>query len=349
VTDRRTLGLAVLAAALIAPAGAGASTAAVAGGTLAITAGAGETNMISVTTADFGFGPTWAYEDLAGITAGDGCTQRTPTVVTCSGYGRVEAMLGDGDDTYSTNESIPDVVDGGPGNDTINGGAGNDRLLGGDGNDTLDGDSENDELDGQAGNDNLTGDDGDDIIRGGTGSDSIRGDGPTAFGNGNDVIDASDGEADQVDCGFGADTATVDTIDAVVECETVTQSGGGDGGGGALSAKLTAPKRLTVSRFLAKGYRGTITISQPGELRLGLVVSKAEAKRTGLGTKALLIASEVETAPEAGTFAFTLKAKRSLKAKLAKLTKLKVTAALLLTNAAGQEKLVQRPLTLRKS
>ena len=79
--------------------------------------------------------------------------------MTCTGYGRVEAALGDGADSYSTNESIPDIGDGGAGTDTINGGAGNDQLLGGDGNDTLDGDSENDELDGQAGNDNLTGDD----------------------------------------------------------------------------------------------------------------------------------------------------------------------------------------------
>lgn len=33
---------------------------------------------------------------------------------------------------------------------------------------------------------------------------------------------------------------------------------------------------------------------------------------------------------------------------MARLGKLKVTAALLLTNAAGEEKLVQRPLTLTR-
>lgn len=349
------LSMIVAALALSAPA-AHASTASVSGGTLVLAAAAGEANAISVNTADFGFGPVWAYEDLAGITAGAGCTQRTATVVTCAGYARVQAALGDQGDTYSTNESIPDVVDAGPGNDTANGGAGNDELSGGDGADTLDGDSENDTLAGGDGNDNLTGDDGDDSVTGGAGADVIRGDGPTAFGNGNDTIDAADGEGDQVHCGFGADVATVDASDVLTDCESVTTSGGGggggDGGGGdggtPLAASLTAPRQMGMARFLSRGYGGTVEVSQPGELRLGLVVGRAEARRTGLGAKPVLIASAVDTVPEAGAFSFALKIKKRFRARLARLGRLKVTAALLLITATGEEKLVQRSLAVRR-
>lgn len=337
------------ALALWAPA-AQASTAVVSGGVLVITGGAGEANAISVTTADFGFGPVWAYEDTAGMTAGDGCTQRTATTVTCTGYGSVRAALGDLNDSYSTNESLTDVIDGGPGDDAVLGGAGNDQLLGGDGADTLDGDSENDSLDGGAGNDNLTGDDGDDSVTGGPGADSIRGDGPTAFGNGNDTIAAADGKADQVDCGFGADTATVDTADALAGCESVNTvgDGGGGDGGAALAARLTAPRSLAIKTFLAKGYRGAVEISQPGEIRLGLLVGKAASRRAKLGSRPVLIASAVDQAPEAGTFSFTLRIKRKFRTRVARLGQLKVTAALLLTNAAGEEKLVRRSLTLTR-
>ena len=50
---------------------------------------------------------------------------------------------------------------------------------------------------------------------------------------GNDAVDARDGEADQVDCGIGEDTATVDKIDTVVNCEKVIGAGSNGTPGGA--------------------------------------------------------------------------------------------------------------------
>ena len=59
---------------------------------------------------------------------------------------------------------------------------------------------------------------GDDILDGGGGRDILEG------GDGNDEIRARDGIADDVLCGPGTDTAIVDTIDLVTDCETVDAS-----------------------------------------------------------------------------------------------------------------------------
>ena len=77
------------------------------------------------------------------------------------------------------------------GDDTITGNAGSNTLGGGTGNDTIDG---------LAGNDVLNG------------------------GNGDDTIRARDGFADRVSCGPGTDTAEVDTLDRVEECENVERA-----------------------------------------------------------------------------------------------------------------------------
>jgi hypothetical protein len=115
-------------------------------------------------------------------------------------------------DRVITGTGKSDVLNGGPAADTIYGHAGNDRL------------------DGKAGNDTLYGGHGNDVIAGGAGNDSIY---------------ARDGERDTVTCGGGSDTATVDSLDAVADCEQVLRpsdapppsssgsgSGGGSGGGG---------------------------------------------------------------------------------------------------------------------
>lgn len=100
------------------------------------------------------------------------------------------------------------------------------------GNDTIAGSDYADTLDGGAGDDQLSGGFGDDVITGGPGRDDIAGDrtaaceygpiyGTCTIGSGNDTIYAQDGEADKVDCGPGADTAYVDAIDSVANCENV--------------------------------------------------------------------------------------------------------------------------------
>ena len=68
---------------------------------------------------------------------------------------------------------------------------------------------------GGAGNDDLLTGPADDDLTGGPGQDVVHAAG------GNDLVDALDGEADTVDCGYGNDSAIVDGMDTVTNCETL--------------------------------------------------------------------------------------------------------------------------------
>lgn len=164
---------------------------------------------------------------------------------------------GDGDDlfySYSDNTG-DDMIYAGAGNDILklydntaeenfDGGAGLDVVLyrntiTGTASVSLDGVRN----DGAAGNDNFTpttenvvgayanggitttGSASDNVLGGASGADDITGLGgeDVLYGyGGNDVLDAYDGQADVVNCGDGTDSATVDTIDTVIACESVT-------------------------------------------------------------------------------------------------------------------------------
>ena len=109
--------------------------------------------------------------------------------------------------------------------DPINGGPGDDLLIGGPDGDRLDGGPGNDVLSGGPDDDVLTGGDGDDTLEGGPGSDSygMLG-GVEVESPGNDVIQARDGSADEINCGDGEDTAVVDEVeDGVIDCEEVIE------------------------------------------------------------------------------------------------------------------------------
>jgi serine protease AprX len=92
--------------------------------------------------------------------------------------------------------------------ETLTGTARNDTLNGRGGPDVLNGGKGNDKIDGGSGNDRITG---------GPGRDTIN------AGTGNDVVNARDRERDVVDCGPGRDSATVDKIDVVRNCEVVVR------------------------------------------------------------------------------------------------------------------------------
>ena len=98
----------------------------------------------------------------------------------------------------------------------LNGTKKNDYLAGGGGNDTIHGSAGNDTIMGGGGDDYLYGDDGNDVIDGGPGADHIYG------GKGSDTIFAADGQRDWIDCGPGVDKATVDAIDVVKNCESIS-------------------------------------------------------------------------------------------------------------------------------
>ena len=194
-----------------------------------------------------GFSTTGGFCGLT-VSAGDGSDTVEGSASACSdtidggpGPDTINAFGGD------------DKITGGPDEDTIDPGLGADDIDGGDGDDTVlyprgagqgvrvTFDDQDD--DGQAGEkdnvhsnvENATGGDGNDTLIGngrgnrligGAGADELVG-GPNADrlagGSGNDLIDAGDREPDEVECGDGSDTATIDGRDNPVRnCETVT-------------------------------------------------------------------------------------------------------------------------------
>jgi RTX calcium-binding nonapeptide repeat (4 copies)/Putative metal-binding motif len=168
-----------------------------------------------------------------------------------SSPGRMELHGGDGDD-FLRGGGGPDLIDGGDGSDRL-AFDGGDELVGGSGSDSLDnpnvvnqgfhvsldgiandglgapgsgnvhGDIEELRLD--QGNDVVTGGPGPETIRADSGNDIIDGGGGHDFVDGeegNDTITATDGLGERVDCGKGTDTASLDDVDASLDCETVS-------------------------------------------------------------------------------------------------------------------------------
>jgi Ca2+-binding RTX toxin-like protein len=159
------------------------------------------------------------------------------------------------------------------GNSTMIGNGGNDKLIAGDYTDTLDGGPGNDVLNGGFGNDTITG---------GPGQDTIQGDATSATCGywsytckipfGNDVINARDGEVDNVDCGTGTDQAIVDTVDVVANCETVDGAAPAPQGGPAkpgaslnFKAKAVGKKKLSVTVPCAAACKVSATLTAKGK------------------------------------------------------------------------------------
>jgi hypothetical protein len=153
----------------------------------------------------------------------------------------------------------PDYLDGYVGADTLRGGAGRDTLHGGLGGDVLEGGTQFDSADygdngvgvvvtigagaddgaagegddvrldvedvrGSSHDDRLVGSDGSNELIGGAGNDELTGRGgfdSLIGGDGGDRIVAQDGGPDQVTCADGFDTAFIDAVDALSECEAV--------------------------------------------------------------------------------------------------------------------------------
>lgn len=197
------------------PSAAQAATATTADGNLRYQASPGEINNVVFARVS---GDTFRVTDTgATITAGTGCGQDSPNVVTCTtAPGKpIIANLADQNDRASSHTSRAvqfygedgndrlggasgrDLLDGGPGDDNITGGSGRDRLRGGPGDDQLFGNSGNDNLHGGDGNDLLVGGSGNDYEAGDNGDDTLREDtapngSDSLNGNaGNDTVDYS--------------------------------------------------------------------------------------------------------------------------------------------------------------
>ncbi len=209
-------------------------------------------------------------------------SDRRPVTVTVNGVAD-DGRPGEGDDVRDLDALqlyVPATVIGTDGDNavaiyaaadqapsTFDGRGGNDDLRSGSGRETIDGGAGDDRIEGGFNHDTLTGGPGRDVIFGDATSGNCGGNGQSCtIPFGNDTIDARDGEADQVDCGPGEDTAKVDGADTVASnCEKVERSGGPAGGGGsaaAMTLKVAAPRRL--GALLRKGLVVRIAGAQPG-------------------------------------------------------------------------------------
>lgn len=157
---------------------------------------------------------------------------------------------------------------------------GNDRVVGQDQAEDIDGGAGDDYLEGGKGHDTLTGGPGKDIIFGDETDTSCNASFPESCVRfGNDVIQARDGEVDQIDCGPGSDRAVVDAADVVAaNCELVERgavTGPAPGPGTTPPAPgpgttKTAKRRLAVlgaprlKAALRSGLRLRVTGGKPG-------------------------------------------------------------------------------------
>jgi hypothetical protein len=168
---------------------------------------------------------------------------------------------------------------------------GDDRIVGQDASEDIDGGAGNDYLEGGKGHDTLTGGPGRDVIFGDETDTSCNSSFPeSCVRYGNDVIQARDGEVDQITCGPGTDRAVVDAIDVVApDCETVERGGAvQDGtaapGGGTptVQRRLALVGKPRLKAALRSGLKVRITGGAPGKAEFKAL----QGRRTVAGTRA---------------------------------------------------------------
>jgi Ca2+-binding RTX toxin-like protein len=226
------------------------------------------------------------------------------------------------------------------GSSTVNGNGGDDVLTGMDYDDTFDGGAGNDRIEGGIGHDTITG---------GPGKDTLFGEGDGNYCGiyeckipfGNDTINARDGEADQVDCGVGTDTAIVDALDTVANCEKVdvgSGGGAGPGGGGGGGAKdgLTVAAKAKRKALLAKGLKLQLACAGACKVSAKLTL---KGKTVGTGKRTLI---------GAGTAKVTVKLSQAGKRKLRKLSKASLKLTVTVKDAAGKSSKLTRTVAVKR-
>jgi hypothetical protein len=204
---------------------------------------------------------------------------------------------------------------------TIRGLGGNDRLVGYDGADTIDGGDGDDYLEGGFGND---------VLDGGAGVDQFQGDRTErdVIAVGNDEIRARDGNAEQVNCGIGSDTAQVDPGDVVdASCESVDPGppvpccgpGPTDGPG-----KPKILGKLSIRAIASKGLAIRLSCPAACTVTAELRVDKRTARKLRLG-RSRVLARGKRTLRAAGDARVTLKVVRQARKRFKRLRKAKVT------------------------
>jgi RTX calcium-binding nonapeptide repeat (4 copies) len=231
------------------------------------------------------------------------------------------------------------------------GNSGPSALIGRGGDDELVGNDFDDSVDGGAGNDHVEGGLGNDTVTGGPGRDTIYGDATASrctyysckIPFGNDVVNARDGEADNVDCGIGQDKAIVDAVDVVANCETVEGAGSnGPPSGGNGAAKVTFPKGK-LSAVAAKGLALKLTCSAACSATATMTAEKATARKLG----AKKVGSGKGKLAKAGTATLRVKVAKKLVRKLKRLKTAKTTVKVIVKQG-GKTQTISRAVTLKR-
>ena len=247
---------------------------------------------------------------------------------------------GEGDNIGSDIEQIDgttsnDVFFGSAGPDNFSGDSGDDEIHGGGGQDDLYGGGGDDRMFGDAGNDKLQGASGSDTVDGGAGLDQIYGDNAScsvfcSFDA--DTLFARDGEKDAVDCGGGADSATVDQLDVVSDCASVDRS------------NVSPPPGAGLAKASFAGSKKTVKVSRRGRFSYSF---KAGA---GLKGKAVFrkLAAKSFTVPGSGKVTLKMKLKPKKLALLRRKRKIKTKVTVTLRNAAGASSVASTTVTLKR-
>ena len=250
----------------------------------------------------------------------------------------VETVIGTTQDDVLSGDDLGQDLYGHAGRDTIDGGGGDDLLNGGTGEDVIRGGTGDDALEGSA--------DGD-VLDGGPGRDFFEGDNECAAApctGGSDDIQARDGEQDTVNCGVGADTATVDAVDIVAldaqqGCESIDRAAPALAPAPAAAAALLPSMRVRGGRnlrtLLKRGLRVDVTCPAACRIRGRLI----------LGRK--VVAGARRTRITAAVTRLRLKANKAGKRRLKRRTKAGMTLVLDVTDSAGATTTLARPLTFK--
>jgi hypothetical protein len=230
------------------------------------------------------------------------------------------------------------------------------------GNDSLTGGNGVEQLDGGAGDDRLEGGFNHDTIVGGPGRDTLYGDKTAAqcggYGQsctipfGNDTIDARDGEADQVDCGVGEDTATVDALDVVANCETVrgqetapAPNPPDQDKGGGWTVRVVSKRSL---RALTRtGLRIEVPCAGACRVRAELIADRKSARRLKLG-KARRVAAASRRLRAAGTAALRLRPAGAVRRRAARLASARWTLRVVVTPTGGKAVTMSKRVVLKR-
>jgi hypothetical protein len=274
-----------------------------------------------------------------------------------------DGSAGEGDNVHADVEivigtTLDDVMTGDEAGQDLYGHAGWDWIEGAGGADLLNGGSGEDVLLGGAGDDGLEGSAGGDYLDGGAGQDAFFGDNDCTADpctGGSDDIQARDGEEDTVNCGVGADRATVDALDIVAldtqhGCERVDREAV-PAAPVAPAAPAGAPPGAAAAAVLptmrVRGGRGLRRLLKRG-LRVDVTCPGACRVRARLILHSTFVAGGRKTRISPGVAKLRVKTRRAGRRKLRRRTKVLLTLAVDVTDGSGQKTTLAQPLRFKR-